>query len=950
MADSIGSVGLVVSSDISQFQSDMGKAALIAEREMQRTAQATQIADRAAQRFIQSLKDEAATFGKSREEVLAYRAAQMGVTDQAQQYINTIAKQKAASANSGAKELASDLEHVGFQSAGAKRELLVLAHEISQGNWTRFGGSLMVIGERTNIMSLAFSGAGLAIMAAVGAVAGFVTLVIKGAMEQAAFNKSLIATNNYAGLTADGFNEVARSAAVATNATIGAAKQMEQAFVSTGRVGPGNLSLFEQTALLQEKATGQTTDEVVKDYARMTDGVTKWAEETNKQYHFLTLGQYEHIRALEEQGRMEDAERIVLQALQGQLTQTTTNLGYMQRGWISVKDAIGDALDAMKRWGQDSPVGDAQAALAFAKAQQQRAINMGGTGNAEQGAVTAAQDKLRMTQMEEFRKSERAGAQAQADADNQRAIKASDFLKNLREQTNEQAKLNKELTEYHAAIAAEAKVGHMTSPEQQAKDEAAIRAKYNRKGIGEQNKEDKANLEQRLQQIQDNLKAQEDALKYNDSVVKALYQSGEMSAANYYAELRRMAQLDLQDKLDSYAKDIKAQEDYIKNYSGPDKAAKVIAAQKAIQHAREQAAQAQQTAAQSVVLSNMQEEQSMRQLGDQVLSFQANMLQMQGDVAGAAALRASIAINNARKLAMQAGGPTSPGDFARMDRGQPTAGVDVSGFERLLEIDNQMTASKNSLTLLTEREKTAEDLYAITAKRNGTGLLQQERDIHAMRQAALDQMQQLVTSAEELANGADENSPIARFARQLRLDFEKAKEVVDPFLVRMNDANKQLADGIANDVGNAITKWQGFGALLSSIGDTMLKIATQTLITAPFKSFLEGAFSSSSGGIFGAIAGMFGGGRAVGGAVESGTTYLVGEMGPELFTPTSGGQITPNHALGGGGGGAPVTFIINNTIGDVASKSDVVAGMQTVQAQISQSLWRSKQYAGAMAS
>jgi phage-related minor tail protein len=32
-----------------------------------------------------------------------------------------------------------------------------------------------------------------------------------------------------------------------------------------------------------------------------------------------------------------------------------------------------------------------------------------------------------------------------------------------------------------------------------------------------------------------------------------------------------------------------------------------------------------------------------------------------------------------------------------------------------------------------------------------------------------------------------------------------------------------------------------------------------------------------------------------------GGTYLVGERGPELFTPSSSGNITPNHAMGGGG-------------------------------------------------
>lgn len=44
----------------------------------------------------------------------------------------------------------------------------------------------------------------------------------------------------------------------------------------------------------------------------------------------------------------------------------------------------------------------------------------------------------------------------------------------------------------------------------------------------------------------------------------------------------------------------------------------------------------------------------------------------------------------------------------------------------------------------------------------------------------------------------------------------------------------------------------------------------------------------------------FGGGRASGGSVMSGTSYLVGERGAELFTPSSNGTITPNSALGGG--------------------------------------------------
>ena len=39
--------------------------------------------------------------------------------------------------------------------------------------------------------------------------------------------------------------------------------------------------------------------------------------------------------------------------------------------------------------------------------------------------------------------------------------------------------------------------------------------------------------------------------------------------------------------------------------------------------------------------------------------------------------------------------------------------------------------------------------------------------------------------------------------------------------------------------------------------------------------------------------------KAAGGPVTGGKSYLVGERGPELFSPGVSGTITPNHAMGG---------------------------------------------------
>lgn len=51
-------------------------------------------------------------------------------------------------------------------------------------------------------------------------------------------------------------------------------------------------------------------------------------------------------------------------------------------------------------------------------------------------------------------------------------------------------------------------------------------------------------------------------------------------------------------------------------------------------------------------------------------------------------------------------------------------------------------------------------------------------------------------------------------------------------------------------------------------------------------------------GIGNVIDNVFGGGRAAGGSVMGGTSYLVGEKGAEIFTPSSNGFITPNNKLG----------------------------------------------------
>jgi phage-related minor tail protein len=66
-------------------------------------------------------------------------------------------------------------------------------------------------------------------------------------------------------------------------------------------------------------------------------------------------------------------------------------------------------------------------------------------------------------------------------------------------------------------------------------------------------------------------------------------------------------------------------------------------------------------------------------------------------------------------------------------------------------------------------------------------------------------------------------------------------------------------------------------------------------------------------------------GRALGGPVEAGQTYMVGEKGPELFVPQNSGTIIPNDTLSNmsSGGGSQPTYniVINNPVAEESSLS-----------------------------
>lgn len=154
--------------------------------------------------------------------------------------------------------------------------------------------------------------------------------------------------------------------------------------------------------------------------------------------------------------------------------------------------------------------------------------------------------------------------------------------------------------------------------------------------------------------------------------------------------------------------------------------------------------------------------------------------------------------------------------------------------------------------------------------------------------------------------------------------YEKTAEKAQKFGLDIDEFGKQAARNLQDAFSDFLFDpfEKGLDGMLASFGNTLRRMAAE----AAAQSILTNLFSKDAlggvGGIFGEIFGSIGeglaGARATGGHVQAGSSYLVGERGMEVFTPTVSGTIIPNNALSGGGG--VVVNIINNTPSQVSTR------------------------------
>ncbi|MEP7044566.1 MAG: phage tail length tape measure family protein, partial [Dokdonella sp.] len=139
----------------------------------------------------------------------------------------------------------------------------------------------------------------------------YVGAYAKGASQIDSFNRSLTATGNFAGFTALGLSHLTSEIGAQT----GAYRDAEQALnklASGGKLAGDGLANAARSAVSLSQITGESIDKTVGEFEKLADKPVKAALELNASYHFLTLAVYDQIKALQDQGKEQEATDLIL--------------------------------------------------------------------------------------------------------------------------------------------------------------------------------------------------------------------------------------------------------------------------------------------------------------------------------------------------------------------------------------------------------------------------------------------------------------------------------------------------------------------------------------------------------------------------------------------------------------------------------------------------------------
>jgi hypothetical protein len=365
-----------------------------------------------------------------------------------------------------------------------------------------------------------------------------------------------------------------------------------------------------------------------------------------------------------------------------------------------------------------------------------------------------------------------------------------------------------------------------------------------------------AQLQQSLKAIEATFASERDAVQFQQQFLEGEYRAGLVTVTAYYAERAALDARALQLELESYsdrAELVRADAQRFK--AGTDER---IKAETQLQEIEARAAKARQDFKQRGLLDAQAEARAVQQVREQVREFQAELLELQGDAAGAARLRADAAIDKARTTARSLGLPAS----------------DAQAFEEATRRVDAFTAAQRRAERAISDAGAAEERFLIAARASGASRAEVEAGVTAIRRQGVEALGDLVRAAEEASQGLGPDSPAVQGARALRLEYERAAAQVDLLALRLQDFADNTAGQIAGSITDAIIDgdWREAG---KRIGADLVRGILEEEFTRPLQDELRKVLQGGIGG-------------------ASGPLELFANVGQRLFVGDGGGAQQPS--------------------------------------------------------
>ena len=303
---------------------------------------------RSLEQQTKALEFEAATFGKTKSQLAALKAEALGVAAGASQMVDRLKaaelslKAQSAAAEGATKSLGKARNEMGLTAGELSNSLRGVPAQFTDIVVSLASGQrpLTVLLQQGGQLKDMFGGVGNAAKAiggyvlglinpltvAAAAAAGLAYALYKAQQEAQAFKTALIATGNYAGVTASQLSDMAKAASATVGTQGNAAAALTQ-LAASGKVAGSSFESITRAAILFEKATGQAVEETVKQFIALGEEPAKGSLKLNETLHYLNTTTYERIKALEDQGHHEEAAALAQDTLQKALKSRAEEAG-----------------------------------------------------------------------------------------------------------------------------------------------------------------------------------------------------------------------------------------------------------------------------------------------------------------------------------------------------------------------------------------------------------------------------------------------------------------------------------------------------------------------------------------------------------------------------------------------------------------------------------------------